>query len=236
MNTKPLLYLSCLFATTLTTSSVNAGPHRGGGHHVASVPARGAMARPFVGGSSRIGAWNGQRWSGRHFVGSQRFSGQRFNGQRWNGSHWGNNWNWHHHNNNNNVVFISGFGFPFWGWWGWGYPYSYGYYPYGYYPYGYGSGYYGSYYYNYGNGYGYDNGSGYTGQYDAKVAELQRRLKNAGYYRGEIDGIFGSRTQYALKAYRHDHPSGNNNYGGSPTLRDHPYSPPPITTEPSPTY
>jgi len=204
------------------------------------MPARSGVARPFVGGSNRIGTLNGQHWSGHHFVGGQRFSGQHLNGQRWNGSHWSNNWNWHHHHNGNNVVFISGFGFPFWGWWG--YPSYYGYYPYGYYPYGYpygyGSGYYGSYYYNYGNGYGYDNGSGYGSHYDAKVAELQRRLANAGYYRGEIDGIFGSRTQYALKAYRHDYPNGSshNNYGTSPTLRDHPYSPPPITSEPSPTY
>ena len=239
MNTKPLLCLSCLFAVSLATSTLSAGQHRGGGNRVGSMPARGGGAQPFVGGSrfvgggNRIGNWNGQRWGGQRFVGNRNW-----NGQSWNGRRWSSNWNWRGHRRN--FVFVD-FGFPFWGWWG--YPYFYDYYPYGYgcYPYGYyGSGFYGSYNYNYGNGYGYGQGysNGYSNTYDAKVAELQRRLANAGYYRGEIDGIFGSRTQYALKAYRHDHPNGNdnNNYGGgrSPTLRDRPYSPPPITTEPAP--
>jgi len=220
MNTKPLLCLSCLFAVTLATSTVNAGPHRGGGNgnRSASRPARGGVSRAFVGGNrfvgggNRIGNWNGQRFSGQRFANNP----QHWSGQHWSNNHWNNNWNWRHHRRN--FVFVD-VGFPFWGW---GYPYYYDYYPYG---------------------YGYDNGSGngysngYSGGYDAKVAELQRRLANAGYYRGEIDGIFGSRTQYALKAYRHDHPNGNdnNNYGGSPTLRNRPYSPPPVTTEPSPT-
>jgi hypothetical protein len=211
MKTKSVLFFSCFVTVMLAASVATAAPR--GGNHFMSMPARGG--RPFV--ANGMGRWSGQHW----------------NGQHWNGGNWGGNWHHHHHHDHddfNNVVFIGGF--PFWGW-GWGYPY-YGYYPpYGYYPYGYyGSGYYGSYSYNYGNGYGYGHG------YDAKVAELQHRLSNAGYYRGEIDGIFGPRTRYALRAYRHDHPNGNdnNNYGGSPTLRDHPYSPPPITTEPSPTY
>jgi len=204
---------------------VNAGPHRGGGNRVGLMPARGGGVRPFVGGNrlgsgNRFAGWNGQRWSG-----------QRFVGNHWN--HWGNNWNWHHHRS---VVFFDG-GFPFWGWWG--YPYSYGYYPYGY-PYGYyggggyyGSGYYGSYGYDSGNGYAYGNGSGYGN--GSNVAELQRKLADAGYYHGPIDGIMGSRTYHALRAYRYDRNNGNNTNGGySPTLRDRPYSPPPITTEPSP--
>jgi hypothetical protein len=235
MNTKPLLWLSCLVAVTLATSTVNAGQRRGNGNRFVSRPARGGVSRAFVGGNNRFvgggnrtGNWNGQRFNGQRFVGNRNWSGQR-----WSNNHWNNNWSWRHHRRN--FVFVD-VGFPFWGW---GYPYYYDYYPYGYY----GGGYYGSYNYNYGNGYGYNNGygngygNGYSGGYDAKVAELQRRLANAGYYRGEIDGIFGSRTQYALKAYRHDHPNGkdNNNYGGSPTLRDRPYSPPPTTTEPSPT-
>lgn len=244
MNTKPLIGLSCLFAVTLATSTVDAGPHRNGGNNrVASRPARvgGGVARTFgsgnrfVGGGNRIGNWNGQRFSGQRFVGNRNFGSNR----NWSGRNWSNNWNWHHHHRN--FVFVD-VGFPFWGWGGYPYYYDYGYYPYGsgYYPYGssygydnryYGNGAYGSYNYNYGNQYGYNNG------YDAKVAELQRRLANAGYYRGEIDGVFGPRTKYALHAYRHDHPNGNdeNNYGGSsPTLRSRPYSPPPTTTEPEP--
>ncbi|PYK69988.1 MAG: hypothetical protein DME44_13115 [Verrucomicrobia bacterium] len=34
---------------------------------------------------------------------------------------------------------------------------------------------------------------------------LQQQLARAGYYRGPIDGIMGSRTRYALRAYHHDH-------------------------------
>ena len=244
MNTKPLLWLSCLLAVTLATSTVNAGPHRGdgNGNRFGSSPARGGVSRPFVGGNrfvgggNRIGNWNGQRFNGQRFVGNRNWSGQH-----WSSNHWNNNWNWRHRRN---FVFVD-FGFPFWG--GWGYPYYYDYYPYGCYPYGssygyYGNGSYGSYNYNYGNGYGYDNGynNGYGNNYDAKVAELQHRLANAGYYRGEIDGVFGPRTKYALRAYRHDHPNGNDQdsgsgYRGNPTLRNRPYSPPPTTTEPSPT-
>jgi hypothetical protein len=258
MNTKPLFYLGCFLAVSVAAPTIDAGPHhRGGSNRGASRPARigGGGGRTFSG--NRIAHWNGQRWNGQHLAGNRRWNGQNWSGKQWKGSHWngqhwnnhwGNNWNWHHHHHHNNSFVFLDFGFPFWGWWG--YPSYYSYYPYGYssygcYPYGYygsgygsgyyGSGYYGSYGYNYGNGYGYDNG--YSNHYDAKVAELQRRLANAGYYRGEIDGIFGSRTQYALKAYRHDHPNGNEsgayNSHNYPNLRDHPYSPPPTTTEPT---
>src|SRR6266542_638282 len=75
------------------------------------------------------------------------------------------------------------------GGWDWGYPY-YGYpYGYGYYgsgdPYGYGYGYgYG------GNQYGGDYGYGNAGNAShSRVAELQRRLARAGYYRGSVDGV-----------------------------------------------
>src|SRR5436189_3554863 len=151
------------------------------------------------------------------------------------GSFHGGNWNHHCHGGHSSFVFIGGFpsfGYPY----GYGYyPYGYGYYPYGY---GYGSGYYGygSGYNGYGNGY-YGNGyygnsyygNGYYGNsyygngvyrssyYSANrsngsrsgVARLQRQLSRAGYYRGPIDGIMGSRTHYALRAYQHDHGTAN---------------------------
>lgn len=149
-----------------------------------------------------MGAWNGRTWSGRNW-----------NGHNWNG-------NWHHNHGDNDVIFIGGFGFPWW--WGWGYPGYYGYgYPYGYYGYGYGDpygyggyGYGGSGYgdYGYGNGYGYGYGSRnqYSGsQYGSatrsRVAELQRRLSRAGYYRGSIDGVLGRQTRRAIRAYEQDH-------------------------------
>lgn len=131
-------------------------------------------------------------------------------GGNWNGGNWhGGNW----HGCGGSSVFIGGFGFPFWGW-GYpiGYPYGYGYYPYGPYPYGYGygGGYYGGGYY--GGGYsnaGYANysyNSGYS--YQSRVVRLQQQLARAGYYHGAIDGIMGSRTRYALRAYQHDHGTG----------------------------
>ena len=188
MNTKKLVVLivaSGLFA--ISSANVHAQMH---GH--AGIGPGAGPSHSFVGPST--GTWHGGNWGG----------------------------NWHHHCGSS-TVFIGGFGFPFWGW-GYGYPY-YGYgYPYGgYYPY-YGGGYGGAYYgggpyYNsgyYGGGYygarsystpvyaSYTYGSGHQ----LSVARLQRRLAQSGYYRGPIDGIMGSRTHYALRAYQHDHGAG----------------------------
>jgi len=259
MNIKALFSLSFLLALALSISTAAAGSHHGGGNRVSARSGQGGVARSFSGGSNRMANWSGQRfavnrnWSANHWTGqnwnraqwnAQHWNNNHLSSNHWNSNHWsGNNWNWHHHHHDHSVVYLD-FGFPFFGWWG--YPYYNDYYPYGYssygsYPYGYygnyGSGYYGSYNYDHGNGYGYDNG--YSNHHDEKVAELQRRLSSAGYYRGEIDGIWGSRTQYALKAYRHDHPNSNDDSGAYnrhnyPNLRNHPYSPPP-TTEPEPT-
>jgi len=86
--------------------------------------------------------------------------------------------------------------------WGWGWAtrtlLRYGY------PYGYGDGYgYGGY------GYGYDSDrSGYDKSSEAptrsRVAELQRRPRRAGYYRGAVDGILGPQTrrQFELTSAR----------------------------------
>ena len=130
------------------------------------------------------------------------------------------NFNGHNHFRNghpnhvhNRVVFIGGFGFPWWWgwgwgwgpWWGWdGYPYGYGY-GYGYGAYGYSNGY-GQNGYGQG-GYGQDqNGYGQYGEASqSRVAELQRRLQRAGYYRGSVDGVLGPQTRNAIRAYERDH-------------------------------
>jgi hypothetical protein len=156
---------------------------RGGGHR-------------WSGGGTRnwSGARNssGRNWSGRNWSGNRNWSGRSWNGRNWNGRHWnGRKWC-------NNVVFIGDFGFPYWWGLGWGYPYGYyGYgYPYDYYGGGYGYGYDG-----YGNdGYGYDYGR-YGDSSRSRVAELQRRLARAGYYRGAIDGVLGPQTRRAIRAY-----------------------------------
>ena len=84
-------------------------------------------------------------------------------------------------------MFIGGFGYPF------GYPYWYD----DFYPYGYG--------YGYGYGYddydqaGYEGGAAYGG---SMVAQVQTRLARAGYYRGAIDGVVGTETRRAIRAYQ----------------------------------
>jgi hypothetical protein len=148
-------------------------------------------------GGHRWSGGGGRNWSGRNWSG-RNWSGRNWSGRNWNGGNWR-----HHHHRSSNVIFIGGFGFP--SWWGWGYPYGYyGYgYPYDYYGYGYGYDGYG-----YGGGYGYDNdqsGYGYGNSSQSRVAELQRRLARAGYYRGSIDGVLGPQTRRAIRAYERDH-------------------------------
>ena len=205
MNAKKLVVLTVAFGLfAISSANVHAQMHRQAG-----FAPRASTSHSFVRpGTGTFGSrnWNGN-WNGRNWNGN------------WNGGNWGGNWH-HHHDHDNSFIFISGF--PFFGF---GYPYGYGYggyYPYGGYPYPYyGGGYYGGGgYYNsgyYGSGY---NGGGYYGArgysspgyasytYGSSVARLQQQLARAGYYRGSIDGIMGSRTRYALRAYQHDHGAG----------------------------
>src|SRR5438105_11922293 len=109
--------------------------------------------------------------------------------------HW-----WHGHR----CQFVNGFWFI----------YDTGFYPYDYwYPYGYG--YYASDYYSYGYDPGVyeDSGVNYYGQdaypsseqyADSTVAPVQEQLARQGYYRGEIDGIFGAETRRAVVRYQSD--------------------------------
>src|SRR5437762_1118032 len=94
--------------------------------------------------------------------------------------------------------------------------YDTGFYPYDYwYPYGYGC-YYASPYYAYDYDPGayeggaadyYDQGAdGSSEQYaDTTVVSVQEQLAQHGYYRGEIDGIFGAETRRAIVRYQSDH-------------------------------
>ena len=93
--------------------------------------------------------------------------------------------------------FIFDFGFP---WYPYGYPYDY--YADDYYPYQYDS-----------SAYEGDDGDYYgQGAYgpseqsaDSTVATAQEQLARRGYYRGEIDGIFGPGTRRAVMRYQSDH-------------------------------
>jgi hypothetical protein len=140
--------------------------------------------------------WSGRNWSGGN---TRNWRGRNWNGRNWSGRNWSGGRHWNGRNWCNNVVFIGDFGFPWW--WGWGYPYGYygGGYPYDYYGYGYGYDGYG-----YGGDYGDDYGR-YGDSSQSRVAELQRRLARAGYYRGSIDGVLGPQTRRAIRAYERDH-------------------------------
>jgi hypothetical protein len=190
MNLKRIIWTSCFAAVVLTASFALGQSHRGGGHF-SSMGMRGGQTFNHGG----MGTWSGGNWSGRN----------------WSGGNWSGNWRHHHHHDGSDFIFIGDFGFPFWGW-GWGYPYGYGYgYPYGY-GYGYGGygygdyGYGNGYGYGYDNGYGYGNGNGYGRGYgnQSTVAQVQRRLAQAGYYHGAIDGIMGPQTRRAIRAYERD--------------------------------
>jgi hypothetical protein len=115
----------------------------------------------------------------------------------------------HHHFSHSNVVVGVGFGFPSFGW-GWGYPYygyypyGYGYYPYGYYPYGYGYSSYPSSSYSYGYSSYRPTYAGQTTN-TSVVVQVQQRLARAGYYHGRADGVMGSQTRSAIRAYQHAH-------------------------------
>ena len=78
---------------------------------------------------------------------------------------------------------------------------GYGYYGSGYYPYDYDPGVYegGADYYSQG---AYDLSEQYA---DSAVATVQEQLAQQGYYRGEIDGIFGAGTRRAVTRYQSDH-------------------------------
>jgi hypothetical protein len=111
--------------------------------------------------------------------------------------HW---WNGHRCRWVNNCWFIFDIGFFPW----YGYPYyAYDYYPY---PYGYDAGvYYGGDANDYSQDYSqgtYDSSNQYP---EATVAAAQQQLARQGYYRGQIDGIFGPETQRAIMRYQRDH-------------------------------
>ena len=216
MNAKRLLLISSIAALALPVSVAN-GQRRGGGGgraHVGSMQARSAPSGAYRG--TYGGNWSGRNWSGRNWSGrnlsGRNWNGRNLSGRNWNGRNWNGDWRRHRNHNDNQFVFFGGFGYPFF----YGYPY-YGYYPYDYYGYGYG---YDPYGYGYDNqsGYGYgDQGYGYGGQGygyggqgygygdrnrgGSSIAQLQRRLARAGYYRGSIDGIMGPGTRRAIRAY-----------------------------------
>jgi len=119
--------------------------------------------------------------------------------------HW---WRGHRCRFVNGAWFIYDFGFyPYYNWYPYGYPYGYAYgypydgYGYDYYPYGYNAGLYegDTDYYTQG---AYDSSDQSA---DSTIASAQEQLAGQGYYRGEIDGVFGPETRRAIMRYQSDH-------------------------------
>src|SRR6266567_1990720 len=193
MNAKFILFLSCFAAMTLIAPAVNAAPRSGGGHggpggqHGGPGAYHGAQRGAHGGHFSSISPRGGHKFSR---------SGSTFSrGGKWGGGNWsGGNWSGRNWSGGDRFVFIGGFGYPYyWDWypsWGWGIPYAFNY---GYYSSG----------YNPSHRYDYDRYSdpAYGHADRSSIAQLQRRLARAGYYNGAIDGIMGSQTRRAIRAY-----------------------------------
>jgi hypothetical protein len=222
------LFLICFTAVIMTASVTFAGSRGGRGGFAGARPTGARPAARFgptagmpgtfhrwngVTSSGQFRNWNGN-WNGRRSNWNGNWNGRRsnWNANNWHGNNWhGNNWNGHRHGCNNNVVFYGGgFGYPWYPWY-YSYPYYGSYYPYGGYP----GAYFDVSYNSTGDpsnyGINYDGSSGepvYDGNgdnYGSVVAGVQRRLARDGYYHGTIDGVMGSRTYYAIRAYQRDH-------------------------------
>ena len=127
-----------------------------------------------------------------------RHSADRHRNWDRNRDHW-----WHGHR----CRFVNGswliFDLGFYPWYIVGYPYAY--YGYDYYPYEYDLGVY--------------EGVDADDYADSTVAAAQVQLNKRGYYRGEIDGIFGPATRRALTRYQGEHGLRATGYLSADTLR-----------------
>ena len=111
-------------------------------------------------------------------------SGQNYTAFRDYSSQWHDRSWWD--SNYSNIILVSGLGWWYWnaGYWypAWGYDPYYTYYPYD------------------GPIYGYGNLSP-----DRIIVNVQRQLRNDGYYAGAIDGVLGPQTRHAIAAFQADH-------------------------------
>ena len=122
---------------------------------------------------------------------TQHHRWNRDGGDRWrnrDGNHrWGNHNHWRHRRYY--PRYYGGFGYPY----GYGYPYGFGY--------GYGYPYFGASAALYYNGYHPQVQRTQYARGGSVVAEVQRELARAGYYRGAVDGVIGNGTRSAIRAY-----------------------------------
>jgi hypothetical protein len=158
----------------------------GGGGHGGGFGGGGFGGGGFGGGGFNGGGFRGGGFHGGFASGGFRGGGFRggFNGNGFRNHGFGGD-RFRHRDFDNRFFFFDDFGDPFF------------YYPYGYYPYDYG---YGSY-----NPYNEPVYQGSAGHTDSVIGEVQLRLARGGYYLGAIDGVSGSETRRAIRAYEHAH-------------------------------
>jgi putative peptidoglycan binding protein len=190
MNYKKLVAATIgLTVCAFTGSNAMAHGGGGGGHGGGGFGGGGFHAGGFGGGGFRGGGFRSAFNSGGFRGGGFRsgFIGNGFRNHGFGGDRF------RHRDFDDRFFLFGDFGDPFFY-----YPYPYyGYYPYGSYPYDYGYGSYDSY-----NQPVYQSSARYT---DSVIGEVQLRLARGGYYHGAIDGVSGSETRRAIRAYEHAH-------------------------------
>ena len=152
------------------------------------------------GASGTYRNWSGRNWSRGNWSGRNWSGGFGYPYDYWDLYP---SWSWsipyafnYGYYSNGYPSYGYGFGYPYY-WdpypsWSWSIPYAFNY---DYYSYGYSPSY--RYEYDYYRDRAYDYG--YADP--SSIARLQRRLARAGYYYGAIDGIMGSQTRRAIRAY-----------------------------------
>jgi len=205
-------------AVSISTVRAGHGGHGGDGGHRGYHGGHGGYHGGHGGHFSSISPRGGHKFSG---SGSKFTRGASGTYRNWSGRNW----------SRGNWSGGFGYPYDYWDLypsWSWSIPYAfnYGYYSYGYPSYGYGFGYpyywdpypswswsipyafnYDYYSYGYSPSYRYEYDYYRDRAYDygyadpSSIARLQRRLARAGYYYGAIDGIMGSQTRRAIRAY-----------------------------------
>ena len=207
MNSKGLIFVSCLAAGALMASPAMGKPTK---KSSVSKSNRTAPQTTQVtrNNNQKISPRTGSTryYSGTRYNGTRSYAGRQYSGTRYYGrtGYYGNN----HYGGGTRIYYGGGGSYPYysyysgWPYSNWGYGTSGGYYPYSYYgdyPYT-GYSYYGGYpYTGYNNYYSY-----YTPTYGynaSMVAAVQRRLGQLGYYHGLVDGVIGPQTRGAIAAF-----------------------------------
>jgi peptidoglycan hydrolase-like protein with peptidoglycan-binding domain len=207
MNSKGLVFITCLAAGALIASPALGKPEKKSAAASTSKPKRTSPQTTQVVSSHRY-QQNRQRVSSRagnpHYYGGTRYSGTRsyagpqYRGTTYSGSngYYGGTRTYYGTNAYYGGTGYYGSGYPSytynsgWPYSNWGYGTGGGYYPYSYW---------GGYPYT-----SYNNYSYYTPTYrynPSLVAAVQRRLGQFGYYHGVVDGVIGPRTRDSIAAF-----------------------------------